>query len=68
MRSTLAEPEDDPGAVPEIILAVVEPIWDLCQEVFGLHWTDRQVFGDFEVNSAAGGHREMALPSYLLDP
>jgi len=67
MQMALAEAEDDPGAVPEIVLAVVEAVGDFCQEVFGLHRTDREVFGDFEVNSAAGGHCKMALPADLLD-
>ena len=64
----LAEAEDHSGAEPEIVLAVVEAIGDLCKEVLSLQRADRKVPGDFDVDSPAGGHCEMALPSGLFDP
>jgi len=67
MLIVLAEAEDDSSAEAEIVLAVVESVRDSCQEIFGLHGANREVFGDLEVNSAAGGHCKMALPADLLD-
>jgi hypothetical protein len=63
-----AEPENDSSAEPEVILPVVEPIGDFCQEVFSLHRANREVPGDFDVNSPTRRHCEMALPSNLFDP
>lgn len=62
----LAEPEHDSSAEPEVVLRVVEPIRDFCQEVLGLHRANREVLGEFHVNSPTGC--KMVLPSNLLNP
>jgi hypothetical protein len=48
-----AEPYDDAGAKPQIVLAVVETVGDFGHEVLGLYGADRDVLGHFEINAAA---------------
>jgi hypothetical protein len=56
-----AEAEDDAGAISEVILVVACTVRKFCQKVFGLNGANRQVFGDFEVNTSARSHREGVL-------
>jgi hypothetical protein len=58
MPSSRAEPENDPGTIPEVILPVACTIRDFCQEVFGLDGANREVFGDIEINAPSRSHRE----------
>lgn len=61
----LAEAEDDSGAEAEIVLAVVEPIRNFCEEVLGLERTNGEVLRDGHVDAPTGGHGKMGLPSSL---
>jgi hypothetical protein len=42
-KLSLAEPEYDSAAEPEIVLPVVESIGDLGEEILGLYGTNREV-------------------------
>jgi hypothetical protein len=63
-----AEQKRDSGAVAEVVLPVVQSVRNCCHEVLGLQRAQRCVLGYFEVNSAAGRHRKLVLPSEILDP
>jgi hypothetical protein len=60
-RLLLAKPEHDSSAEPEIVLAVIQPVWDFCHEVFGLYGADGNVLGQFEINAAACRHGKIVF-------
>ena len=69
-----AQPYNDSGANPQIVLAVVETIGDFGHEVLGLYGTNGDVPGHFEINAAARRHRkiifgpELPIPSVVQMP
>jgi hypothetical protein len=56
--SSPAEPKNDSGTISEVILPVACTVHEFRQEVFRLNGPNREVFGDFEFNASAQGHRE----------
>lgn len=58
-----AETECDSGAVPEIVLPIVEAVGKLRQEVLGLHGSNREVTGHREINAASRRHPKRGLRS-----
>ncbi len=61
MQMLLAKPEHDSSAEPEIVLAVIQPVRDFCQEVLGLYGANGDVLGHFEINAAACRHRKIVF-------
>ena len=57
----LAKPEHDSSAEPEIVLAVIQPVRNFCQEVIGLNRANGDVLGHFEINAAAGRHSKIVF-------
>jgi hypothetical protein len=53
------EPDDDSGANPQVVLAVVETIWDFGHEVLGLRGANGDVSGHLDINAATRGHRKI---------
>jgi hypothetical protein len=71
----LAKPEHDASAEPEIVLAVIQPVWDFCQEVLGLYEANGDVPGHFEINAAPAVIAKLfsvpvdrAMPSVVRTP
>jgi hypothetical protein len=54
-----AQPQNDSGANPQIVLAVVETVGDFGHEVLGLYGANGDVLGHFEINAAARRHRKI---------
>lgn len=61
-----AEAQDDPGAKPQIVLAVVETVGDFGHEVLGLYGANRDVPGHLEINAAARRQGKIILGACRL--
>jgi hypothetical protein len=59
----IAQAENDAGANPQIVLAVVKIVRDFGHEVLGLYRTNRDVPRYFEINPAARRHRKIVFGS-----